>query len=216
MKISSKKISSKKSSAAWLRRQLSDPYVERAKREGWRSRAVYKLSEINDKLHILHNGQTVVDLGSAPGSWSQYIKKTFPDSHVMAIDLLPMKPIDGVKFFQGDFTTDETLEWLNEKTYGRDIDIVLSDMAPNTTGHQKTDHIRQIALIEYAFDFAKNNLKRGGAFVAKSFVGGTTDKLLHEIKRHFREVRHIKPKSSRKESVEMFIIAIDFLGKQLL
>jgi 23S rRNA (uridine2552-2'-O)-methyltransferase len=238
MKLQNKKISSKPSSAEWMRRQLSDPYVERAKREGWRARAVYKLQEINDKFRILKNGQVVVDLGAAPGSWSQFVKKTFPKSHVIAMDLLPIKPIDGVDFYQGDFTSDEALEWLQNKIGGAifdknrlppsaaylpfgqrrvlskpappQADVILSDMAPNTTGHQKTDHIRQMVLLEYAFDFAKNNLKQGGTFVAKSFTGGATPILLNEIKKCFADVHHFKPAASRKESVEMFIVALGF------
>ena len=209
MKIINKKIASKKSSADWLRRQLSDNYVKMASREGWRARSVYKLQEINEKFKILKNDQTVVDLGAAPGSWSQYIKKNFPKSLVVAMDLLPIKPIEGVEFKQGDFTTDEALIWLKSHLK-KNADVVLSDMAPNTTGHQKTDHIRQMALLEMAFDFAKNTLKPGGIFVAKSFTGGTTSDLLKEIKKHFNEVHHFKPNSSRKESVEMFIVAIGF------
>ncbi|MCL1892464.1 MAG: RlmE family RNA methyltransferase [Alphaproteobacteria bacterium] len=210
MKITNKKIASRKSSAAWLQRQAHDPYVALAQKEGWRARAVYKLTEINEKFKFLHNGQTVVDLGAAPGSWSQYIAKTFPKSRVIAMDLLPIKPIPGVEFFEGDFTADEALEWLNEKIAGGQVDLVLSDMAPNTTGHQKTDHLRQMTLLEYAWDFAKQTLKPGGAFVAKSFTGGTTDELLRDIKKSFEKVAHIKPPSSRKDSVEMFIVGLGF------
>lgn len=200
-----------------MRRQLSDPYVERSKREGWRSRAVYKLSEIDDKFHLFKNGQIVVDLGAAPGSWSEWIRKKFPKSRIVAMDLLAIKPIDGVEFFQGDFTGDEALAWLanklknqNEESGAGYADVVLSDMAPNTTGHQKTDHIRQMALLECAFDFARTHLRGGGSFVAKSFTGGTTAALLSEIKKHFAVVRHIKPAASRKDSVEMFIVAAGF------
>ncbi|MCL2338619.1 MAG: RlmE family RNA methyltransferase [Proteobacteria bacterium] len=251
MKITNKKIAAKKSSVAWLTRQAHDPYVERAHREGYRARAVYKLIEINEKFRFLRDGQVVVDLGAAPGSWSQYIAREFPKSHVIAMDLLPIKPIPGVEFYTGDFTTDTALDWLNNAIAGRGqnsppvepicpqggvvlqdikkdhpgatrhpstggelsahrVDVVLSDMAPNTTGHQKTDHLRQAALIEYAWDFAKQTLKPGGTFVAKSFTGGTTDELLREIKRHFNSVHHIKPAASRKDSVEMFIVGLGF------
>ncbi len=212
MKIENKKIAAKKSSVKWLTRQLHDPYVERAKKEGWRARAVYKLIEINEKYRFLKNSQTVVDLGAAPGSWAQYIAQNFPRSHVIAMDLLEIKPIPGVDFYTGDFTTDEALNWLGEQIAGKGVDIVLSDMAPNTTGHQKTDHLRQMVLLEYAWDFAIKTLKPGGTFVAKSFTGGTTNELLKEIKKHFDSVHHIKPPSSRSDSVEMFIVATGFKG----
>jgi len=210
MKITNKKIAQRKSSVAWLQRQANDPYVARAQKEGYRARAAYKIIEINDKYKFLKNGQTVVDLGAAPGSWSQYIAKEFPKSKIIAMDLLPIKPIPGVEFYEGDFTTDEALEWLNQQS--TTVDVVLSDMAPNTCGHQKTDHLRQMTLLEYAWDFAKAALKPGGTFVAKSFTGGTTNEILFDIKKHFEKVAHVKPESSRKDSVEMFIIAIGFKG----
>jgi len=210
MKILNKKIAKKKSSADWVRRQLDDPYVLRARKDGYRARAAYKLAEIDEKYRFLKNGQVVVDLGAAPGSWTQYVMKNFPKSRVIAMDLLEIKPIPGVTFYQGDFTTDEALAWLDSQTAGQDVDVVLSDMAPNTTGHQKTDHIRQMALLEMAFDFARENLKPGGAFVAKSFTGGTTDELLREIRWHFTSVHHIKPPASRKDSVEMFVVCLGF------
>jgi len=240
MKIVNKKIAAKKSSVAWLTRQAHDPYVERAHKEGYRARAAYKLIEINEKFRFLRDGQVVVDLGAAPGSWSQYIAREFPKSHVIAMDLLAIKPIPGVEFYEGDFTTDEALCWLRQQVAGSRaqsvgnkvndnspslyalrsstcttsaadaVDVVLSDMAPNTTGHQKTDHLRQAALLEYAWDFARTTLKPGGAFVAKSFTGGTTNELLREIKTHFQSVHHIKPAASRKDSVEMFIVGLGF------
>ncbi|MDR1071484.1 MAG: RlmE family RNA methyltransferase [Rickettsiales bacterium] len=218
MKILNKKISSKKSSAEWMRRQLSDPYVERAKKEGFRARAAYKLAELDDRFHMLENARVVVDLGAAPGSWAQYAKRTRPNARVIAMDLLPIKPIEGVEFYQGDFTGDAALAWLDSRLAAgggaqprkRLCDAVLSDMAPNTTGHQRTDHLRQTTLLEYAFDFAKNNLRHGGSFVAKSFTGGTTPSLLAEIKKVFQEVHHVKPAASRKDSVEMFIVALGF------
>ncbi len=208
MKIINKKIAAKKSSVAWLQRQAHDPYVARAQKDGYRARAAYKLVEINEKFRFLKNGQVVVDLGAAPGSWSQYVAREFPKSRVIAMDLLEIKPIPGVEFYMGDFTTDEALEWLNQKCGV--VDVVLSDMAPNTTGHQKTDHLRQMVLLEYAWDFARCALKPGGTFVAKSFTGGTTDELLRDIKKHFQSVHHIKPPASRKDSVEMFIVGLGF------
>lgn len=217
MKILNKKIAAKKSSAAWIQRQAADPYVARAQRDGYRARAAYKLIEMNEKFHFLKNGQVVVDLGAAPGSWSQYIAREFPKSKIFAMDLLEIKPIVGVDFYQGDFTSDAALDWLNEKLgLGDDAmgtaDVIVSDMAPNTVGHKKTDHIRQMVLLEYAFDFAIRALKPGGVFVAKSFTGGTTGELLKQIKEKFDRVYHIKPPASRKDSVEMFIVATGFRG----
>ena len=161
----------------------------------------------------------VVDLGAAPGSWSQYVMRAFPRSRVFAMDLLEIVPIPGVEFYQGDFTSDDALKWLEQKlnlspngaSHGT-VDVVLSDMAPNTVGHKKTDHIRQMVLLEYAFDFAVRALKPGGVFVAKSFTGGTTNDLLKQIREKFESVHHIKPPASRKDSVEMFIVAMGFRG----
>ncbi len=218
MKIQNKKIAAKKSSVAWLQRQAADPYVARAQKEGYRARAAYKLIEMNEKFKFLKNGQVVVDLGAAPGSWTQYVMREFPKSRVFAMDLLEIKPIPGVEFYQGDFTSDEALAWLVEKlglpaadaAQNGTVDVVLSDMAPNTVGHKKTDHLRQMVLLEYAWDFAQRALKQGGTFVAKSFTGGTTGDLLKEIKSKFTSVHHIKPPSSRKDSVEMFIVGLGF------
>ena len=217
MKILNKKIAAHKSSAAWIQRQANDPYVARAKKEGYRARAAYKIIEMNEKYHFLKNGQVVVDLGAAPGSWSQYVAREFPNTKVFAMDLLEINPINGVEFYQGDFTTDEALRWLEEKVNLTDagagtVDVVMSDMAPNTVGHKKTDHLRQIVLLEYAFDFALRALKPGGAMVVKSFTGGTTGDLIKQIKLHFDTVHHIKPPASRKDSVEMFIVALGFHG----
>lgn len=219
MKILNKKIASKKSSAAWIQRQAADPYVARAHKDGYRARAAYKLIEMNDRFKFLKNGQVVVDLGAAPGSWTQYVMREFPRSKVFAMDLLEITPIPGVEFYQGDFTTDEALDWLVQKLnlpedaaeHGT-VDVVLSDMAPNTVGHKKTDHLRQMVLLEYAFDFAVRALKPGGTFVAKSFTGGTTGELLKQIKEKFESVHHIKPPASRKDSVEMFIVALGYKG----
>ncbi len=218
MKITNKKIAAKKSSVAWLQRQVADPYVARAQKEGYRARAAYKLIEMNERFNFLRDGQVVVDLGAAPGSWSQYIARTFPKSKVFAMDLLEISPIVGVETYQGDFTSDEALSWLVEKLRLSDggagtADVVVSDMAPNTVGHKKTDHIRQMVLLEYALDFALRALKVGGTFVCKSFTGGTTNDLLKQIKQNFKTVHHIKPPSSRKDSVEMFIVAMGFVGR---
>ena len=217
MKILNKKIASHKSSAAWIQRQAADPYVERAHKHGYRARAAYKLIEMNERFHFLKNNQVVVDLGAAPGSWSQYIARDFPKSKIFAMDLLEITPINNVEFYQGDFTTDSALDWLVNKLNLENADsgtadVVLSDMAPNTVGHKKTDHLRQMVLLEYAFDFAVRALKPGGTFVAKSFTGGTTNDLLKQIKEKFETVHHIKPPASRKDSVEMFIVAMGFRG----
>ena len=219
MKILNKKIAAHKSSVAWLQRQVSDPYVAKAQKEGYRARAAFKIIEMDEKYHFFRNGQVVVDLGAAPGSWSQYVARKYPNSKVFAMDLLEIKPINNVEFYQGDFTTDEALLWLEDKLNlsheeaGKGTaDVVMSDMAPNTVGHKKTDHIRQMVLLEYALDFAIRALKNGGTFIAKSFTGGTTNDLLKQIKEHFDTVHHIKPPSSRKDSVEMFIVAMGFRG----
>ena len=217
MKILNKKIASHKSSAAWIQRQATDPYVARAQKEGYRARAAYKIIEMNEKYHFFKNGQVVVDLGAAPGSWSQYVAREFPKTKIFAMDLLEIKPINGVEFYQGDFTTDEALRWLEERLNLKNesvgtVDVVMSDMAPNTVGHKKTDHIRQMVLLEYAFDFALRALKKDGTFIAKSFTGGATNDLVKQIKQHFKDVHYIKPPSSRKDSVEMFIVATGFKG----
>ena len=219
MKILNKKIAAHKSSAAWIQRQAHDPYVERAHKDGYRARAAYKIIEMNEKYHFFKNGQVVVDLGAAPGSWSQYVAREFPKSKIFAMDLLEIKPINGVETYQGDFTSDAALTWLEEKLnlshneMGRGTaDVVMSDMAPNTVGHKKTDHLRQMVLLEYALDFAIRALKIGGVFIAKSFTGGTTNDLVKQIKEHFTDVHYIKPPSSRKDSVEMFIVATGFKG----
>ena len=219
MKILNKKIAAKKSSVAWIQRQAADPYVARAHRDGYRARAAYKLIEMDERFHFLKNGQVVVDLGAAPGSWSQYIARTYPKSKIFAMDLLEIKPIPNVTFYQGDFTTDEALAWL-EKQLGLTsdeigngtADVVVSDMAPNTVGHKKTDHLRQMVLLEYALDFALHALKPGGVFVAKSFTGGTTGDLIKQMKTYFDVVYQVKPPASRKDSVEMFIVAMGFRG----
>lgn len=217
MKILNKKIAAKKSSAQWIQRQAADPYVARAHKDGYRARAAYKLIEMNEQFKFLRNNQVVVDLGAAPGSWSQYIARTYPKTKIFAMDLLEIQDIPGVTFYQGDFTSDEALQWLMEQLNLTDatagtVDVVVSDMAPNTVGHKKTDHLRQMVLLEYALDFALRALKIGGTFVAKSFTGGTTNDLVKQIKQHFTDVHYVKPPASRKDSVEMFVVALGFKG----
>lgn len=206
----------KPSSRRWVERQLNDPYVQRAKAEGMRSRAAYKLTEIDDKHAILKPGARVIDLGAAPGGWCQVavgrIGSTDEDKRVVAIDYLGMDPMPGVDVLQMDFLDDDAPEKLIE-ALGADPDIVLSDMAANTVGHRKTDHMRTMYLVEVAADFALKVLKPGGHFLAKTFQGGTEKKLLDQLKANFRQVIHIKPPASRQESVELYLLAKDFKGR---
>lgn len=199
------------SSTQWLQRQLNDPYVREAQRLGYRSRAAFKLIEIDDKLHILKPNQVVVDLGAAPGGWSQ-ILATKKMKKVVAIDILPMDEIPGVDILHLDFMEDTAPDILKTKA-GGPVDVVLSDLAPNTTGHADTDHDRIMMLVEAAYDFAVQVLKPGGHFVAKVRQGGTEIILLNRMKREFTTVKHIKPPSSRKDSAEQFVAAMGFRGK---
>ena len=195
------------SSTLWLQRQLNDPYVARAKREGFRSRAAFKLSEIDDKHHVLKSGARVVDLGAAPGGWSQVAAERLgARGHVLAVDLLEMEPIAGVEILQLDFMSDAAEAKIRE-VLGGEVDLVLSDMAGNTIGHQRTDHLRIMALAEAAYEFAVSVLRPGGALVAKVLRGGTEAGLLKRIKADFAEVRHAKPPASRQDSAEMYIVA---------
>lgn len=196
------------SSTKWLKRQLNDPYVAKAQADGYRSRAAYKLIEINDKLDILQSGMTVIDLGAAPGGWSQIAANY--GCKVIALDLLEMDPLPGVSFIRIDFTDDEAPTALLDATGGGGVDLVMSDMAPNTTGHKKTDHFRIMALVEMAYDFAVQILNPDGTFLAKVRQGGTENDLLAQMKRDFKTVKHIKPPSSRKESAETYVIAQGF------
>ena len=193
------------SSQRWLERQLNDPYVQRAKAEGWRSRAAFKLIEIDDQLHLLRRGARVVDLGAAPGGWVQVALKRGAAA-VAGVDLLAMEPIPGATLLQADFTEagvgDQLLAAL-----GGPPTVVLSDMAQNTMGHRATDHLKIVALIEAAADFAVANLAPGGAFVAKAFQGGETKAVLASLKAAFAEVRHVKPKASRQDSSEVYLVA---------
>lgn len=197
------------SSNRWLARQLNDPYVKRAHAEGYRSRAAYKLIELDERFNFLRGVKSVVDLGIAPGGWAQVVRKRCPKAKVVGIDLLPVDPIDGVAIAQMDFTTDEALDWLLE-SLGGPADLVLSDMAANTVGHPQTDHLRTMALVETAVDFACQVLNPGGAFVAKSLAGGADSGLVATLKRNFASVKHAKPPASRKGSSEWYVVAQGF------
>lgn len=205
----------KLSSKLWLERQLNDPYVARAKREGFRSRAAFKLTEIDDKHHLLKPGMAVVDLGAAPGGWSQVAAKRVGAAEgrgkVVAIDLLEMPEIPGVSFAQADFMADDAPEKLMAMLGGR-ADLVMSDMAANTTGHRKTDQLRIVGLVETAAAFACDVLKPGGAFLAKVFQSGADAELLAQLKRDFASVRHVKPAASRQDSSERYVLATGFRG----
>jgi 23S rRNA (uridine2552-2'-O)-methyltransferase len=206
----------KLSSKLWLERQLNDPYVMQAKRDGYRSRAAYKLLEIDDKHHLLKMGMTVVDLGAAPGGWSQIAaKRVGADAgrgRVVAIDLLEMPEIAGVTFAQLDFHAQEAPAKLTAMLGGR-ADVVMSDMASNTTGHRKTDQLRIVGLVELAAHFASEVLKPGGAFLAKTFQSGADADLMAQLKRDFATVRHVKPAASRQDSSERYVLAIGFRGE---
>jgi 23S rRNA (uridine2552-2'-O)-methyltransferase len=206
----------KLSSKLWLERQLNDPYVTRAKREGFRSRAAYKLTEIDDKYHLLKPGMTVVDLGAAPGGWSQVAAKrvgaTSGKGRVVAIDLLEMPEIAGVTFAQLDFLAADAPQRLIAMMEGR-ADVVMSDMAANTTGHRKTDQLRMVGLIETAAAFAAEVLKPGGSFLAKAFQSGADAELMVQLKRDYASVRHVKPAASRQDSSERYVLATGFRGQ---
>ncbi|KQW23315.1 rRNA methyltransferase [Afipia sp. Root123D2] len=205
----------KLSSKLWLERQLNDPYVTQAKRDGFRSRAAYKLQEIDDKHRILKMGQSVVDLGAAPGGWSQIAAKRVGSvsgkGKVVAIDLLEMPEIPGVTFAQMDFLADDAPDRLRAMIDGG-VDVVMSDMAANTTGHRKTDQLRIIGLVENAAAFAAEVLNPGGTFLAKVFQSGAEAELVTQLKRDFATVKHVKPAASRQDSSERYVLAIGFRG----
>ncbi|MCR5869960.1 MULTISPECIES: RlmE family RNA methyltransferase [unclassified Sphingomonas] len=201
-------------SVRWLERQLNDPYVKRAKAEGYRSRAAYKLIELDEKFDMLKGAKRVVDLGIAPGGWAQVIRRKLPKAAVVGIDLLPVDPIEGVTIFQMDFTDDAAPDLLVEALGGAP-DLVMSDMAANTVGHAQTDALRTMGLVETALDFAIRNLVPGGVFVSKVFAGGADSALVAEMKRNFASVKHAKPPSSRKGSVEWFVVAQGFKGRPM-
>ncbi|HJD55994.1 MAG TPA: RlmE family RNA methyltransferase [Rickettsia endosymbiont of Pyrocoelia pectoralis] len=202
------------SSSNWLRRQLNDPYVAKARMEGFRSRAAYKLIEIHEKFKLFTPGMKVVDLGAAPGGWSQVASKLIKavdnnlDNKIISIDLLEIEPIAGVEFFQKDFFEEDAESLIINALNGK-ADIVMSDMASNTIGHKATDHIRTLLLCEQAFEFALKVLKPSGHFIAKIFRGGAENELLNRVKREFSVVKHFKPSSSRQESTEIYLIALN-------
>lgn len=199
-------------STRWLERQLNDPYVRRAKAEGYRSRAAYKLLELDEKFGLLKGARHIVDLGVAPGGWAQVARQKAPAAQVVGIDLLPVEPLAGVVLLQMDFM-DEAAPARLTAELGAAPDLVLSDMAANTVGHTQTDHLRTMGLVEAAAWFAIETLRPGGGFVAKVFAGGTDDALLKVLKQHFRTVKHAKPPASRKGSSEWYVVAQGFKGR---
>jgi len=198
------------SSNRWLQRQINDLYVQRAQEEGYRGRAAYKLIQIDDRFKLFRRGMRIVDLGAAPGGWVQ-VALGKGAAQVTGIDLLPIEPIDGVEFLEMDFTEEAAQEAVRQKLQGPP-DMVLSDMASNTTGHAATDHLRIVALVELAAQFAIETLRPGGHFVAKVFQGGSEEQLLKLLKENFETVRHFKPDASRQESAETYVIARNFRG----
>ncbi len=203
------------SSVKWLERQLNDPYVKAAHRDGYRSRAAYKLLELDERFKLLGHAARVVDLGAAPGGWSQVVLKKRPKARIAAIDLLEMEPIPGVTIYQMDFLSDQAQSLLTE-ALGGPADLVLSDMAANTVGHKQTDHIRTMALVEAGLYFAIEILAPKGAYIAKVLAGGADSGLVSELKRHFASVTHAKPPASRKGSSEWYVIAQGFKGRASL
>jgi 23S rRNA (uridine2552-2'-O)-methyltransferase len=201
----------KVSSTRWLERQLNDPYVKRAKAENYRSRAAYKLLELDERFGLLKGVKSVVDLGIAPGGWSQVVRRNAPAASIVGIDLLATDPIDGVTTLQMDFM-DETAPDRLRDALGGPADLVLSDMASNTVGHQQTDHLRTMALVEAGLEFAREILRPGGAYVAKVLAGGADHDLVADLKRNFATVKHAKPPASRKESSEWYVVAQGFKG----
>jgi 23S rRNA (uridine2552-2'-O)-methyltransferase len=213
---------SKKLNKAWLHDHINDPYVRLAQKEGYRARAAYKLKEIDETLHLIHPGQLVVDLGSAPGAWSQYLRRRFApkvagtggaavgelDGCLIALDVLPMDPIEGVQFIQGDFREDAVMAQLATALGGRQADLVVSDMAPNLSGIESADAARIAHLIELAMEFSSRHMKPQGALVVKAFHGSGYSQLVESFKRQFRVVKPIKPKASRDKSSETFLVGI--------
>jgi len=199
------------SSVRWLERQLNDPYVAAAKAKGYRSRAAFKLKELDQRFRLIKRGARVLDLGAAPGGWSQVAAERVGDGRVVAADILEMEPLPGVTILQLDML-DEAAPAAVKRALEGPADVVLSDMASSTIGHRQTDHIRTLALFEAAFDLALEVLKPGGAFVGKVFQGGATNEILTLVKRHFAEVKHVKPPASRAESVELYLVALGFKG----
>ncbi|RIX32005.1 RlmE family RNA methyltransferase [Sphingomonas edaphi] len=203
----------KVSSTRWLERQLNDPYVKRAKAEGYRSRAAYKLIELDERFGLLKGVKAVVDLGIAPGGWSQVVRRKSPSAKIAGIDLLPTDPLDGVAVLQMDFMDEAAPAKLRAALGVNEADLVMSDMAANTVGHPQTDHLRTMALVEAGLEFATEILRPGGAYVAKVLAGGADNNLVAELKRHFTAVKHAKPPASRKDSSEWYVIAQGFKGR---
>lgn len=205
------------SSAQWLRRQVNDPYVAEARRQGYRARSAFKIIQLDDKFHFFKPGRCVVDLGCAPGGWTQVavarVKSAPENPSVVGIDLLETAPVAGAKLVRMDFTDDAAPAALRGLLGGRRADVVLSDMAANTTGMPDVDHLRIMGLLEMAYDFAVQVLAPGGAFVAKIFAGGTENQFLARMKRDFAVVRHVKPEASRKDSAEFYVLATGFKGR---
>ena len=201
------------SSSRWLTRQINDPYVKKAREEGYRSRAAYKLIELDEKFGLLAGTARAIDLGIAPGGWAQVLRQKCPKATVVGIDLLPVDAIEGVTILQMDFMDDAAPAALIE-ALGGPADLVLSDMAANTVGHKQTDHLRTMGLVEAAVDFAIDVLAPGGTFAAKVFAGGTDGALLTVLKRNFKTVKHAKPPASRKDSSEWYVIAKGFKGRE--
>ena len=208
----------KLASTRWLTRQLNDPYVEEAKRRGYRSRAAFKLSEIDDKYHLLTPGMSVVDLGAAPGGWSQVaaqrIKVMTGKGTVIAVDVVEMEPISGVTALKLDLTDPDAAERIDDALNGKKADLVMSDMHAPATGHKQTDHLRIMGLVEAALDVAEDVLAPGGTFLAKVLQGGAGKELVARLNSSFAKVRHVKPKASRTESAEMYVLATGFRGTQ--
>jgi len=202
----------KVSSTRWLERQLNDPYVKRAKAENYRSRAAYKLIELDERFGLLRGVKAVIDLGIAPGGWSQVVRRKTPQASIVGIDLLPTDPIDGVSILQMDFMDEDAPDKLKTEL-GGPADLVMSDMAANTVGHQQTDHLRTMALVEAGLEFATEVLRPGGTYVAKVLAGGADNQLVAEMKRHFTTVKHAKPPASRKDSSEWYVVAQGFKGE---
>lgn len=201
------------SSNRWLQRQLNDPYVAEAKRVGYRSRAAFKLIQLDEKYHFLGKGKRIVDLGCAPGGWTQIAAMRNKGSgEIVGMDLLPTEPIEGAILLQQDFTAPEAPDMIKALLHGP-ADVVMSDMAANTTGVQNIDHLRSMGLVEIAYEFAKEILAEGGIFIAKVFQGGTESNLLNDMKQNFTKVTHYKPDASRQDSVEMYVVAQGFKGK---
>ena len=201
------------SSNRWLERQLNDPYVRRAKADGYRSRAAYNLLELDERFALLKGVRSVIDLGIAPGGWSQVVRRIAPKARIAGIDLLPTDPIEGVTILEMDFMDDKAPGLLRD-ALGGPADLVLSDMAANTVGHPQTDHLRTMGLVETGLAFAVEMLKPGGAFVAKVLAGGADSNLVAELKRHFTTVKHAKPPASRKDSSEWYVVAQGFKRRE--